>query len=93
MKYIVENSIDDFPAWSGGYETLETVRKAGREYIDKLDKLVEEVFSSVDGDIPEDGDINNYLWFEADEIYKHLGLTEDGEIPEDGEGEEDSEDE
>ena len=44
MEYKVElSSIDNFKAWSGARETLDTVRERGG--IDQLTSLCEDVFS------------------------------------------------
>ena len=38
--------------------------------------------------MPTDTAVNDFIWFERDRIYEHLGLTENGELPEDEEPEE-----
>lgn len=69
MEYKVElSSIDNFKAWSGARETLDTVRERGG--IDQLTNLCEDVFS---GSIPTEGQINDWLWFDGDYIYQALG--------------------
>jgi len=72
MEYKVElNSIDHFKAWSGGASTLESVRKRGGT--DQLTTLCEEVFS---GTVPTEEEINDWLWFDDDSIFRSLGYTE-----------------
>lgn len=72
MEYKTElNSIDQFKAWSGGATTLETVRNRGD--IDTLTTLCEEIFL---GDIPTEVKINDWLWFDRDDIYRTLGYTD-----------------
>ena len=91
MKYTVEiDSIYDFPAWSGGRQTLDDVSAAGKEYIDELTSLAEEMFA--DNETVTDTDINDWLWFDRDKIYEYIGLDENGEIPKD-DAEDDNEDE
>lgn len=69
MEYKIKiNSIDDFKAWAGGEVTLKTVRERGG--IDQLTELCEEVFSE---STPTETQINDFLWFERDYIYKTLG--------------------
>lgn len=74
MKYIVETDINQFPAWSGAVNTLDTVIKAGK--IPELETLLEDcVF--VDK-VPTMTEVNDFLWFESDFIYNELGIeTED----------------
>ena len=45
---------------------------------------MEEAFSYTE-DIQTDTEINDFLWFERDEIYQFLGLNEDGELEEEEE--------
>lgn len=56
------NSIMDFPAWSGGLQTLNLVKEQGLE--DELEKLFENSFDITEP--IEDMELNNWLWFEVD---------------------------
>lgn len=56
------NSIMDFPAWSGGAQTLDIVREQGLE--DELQELFENSFDTTEP--IEDMELNNWLWFEVD---------------------------
>ena len=72
MEYKVEiNSLENFKAWSGGLETLNTVRERGG--VDTLTVICEDIFS---GDIPTETTINNWLWFDSDFIYQALGYDD-----------------
>lgn len=64
-------------SWCGALDTLEHIEKADKE--DELMVLLEEVFA--DRETPTETDVNDFLWFESDVIYRSLGLTENGEIP------------
>lgn len=69
MEYkIVLSSIDKFRAWAGGQTTLNNVRERGG--IDTLTILCEDLFAS---STPTETDINDWLWFEANNIYRTLG--------------------
>lgn len=74
MKYINETSLRNFPAWSGGKDTLSDIFKY--EYsrntliCDTIEELIEETFTE---QIPTDTDINDFLWFERDFIAIYLG--------------------
>lgn len=72
MEYKVElRSVRNFPAWSGGKDTLDEVVERGAE--DLLTELIEMVFN---GSVPGDVEINDFLWFERDYIYRELGFSD-----------------
>ena len=66
--------------WSGARDTLDDIKNADleEEFMDYLEGLFgdEEV---------EDTTLNDYIWFERDEIYEALGLDENGELPKEDE--------
>ena len=74
MEYRTEFDIDKFGFWSGALDTIEDIRKAG--LLTELAEHLEEVFADT---TPTDTEINDYVWFERDEIYNILGLNENGE--------------
>lgn len=82
MQYTVETSMYNFPAWSGGKDTLDEIKEADK--CEELEELIEEQFYD---EIPSDTAINDFLWFERDYIYERLGLSEeeDDELLEDEE--------
>lgn len=62
---ITENnysSIMDFPAWSGGAQTLALVKEQGLE--DELQELFENSFDTTEP--IEETELNDWLWFEVD---------------------------
>ena len=72
MEYKVEiNSLENFKAWSGGLETLNTVRERGG--VDTLTVICEDILC---GDIPTETTINDWLWFDSDFIYQALGYDD-----------------
>lgn len=72
MEYKVDlSSIRNFSAWSGGKDTLDEVVERGAE--DRLTELIEMVF---DNSVPSDTQINDFLWFERDYIYRELGFLD-----------------
>ncbi|ADX23810.1 hypothetical protein ABVB09_01610 [Streptococcus dysgalactiae subsp. equisimilis] len=72
MEYKVPlSSIDQFKAWAGAVETLNTVRERGG--IDQLTSLCEDIFS---GETPTEGQINDWLWFDDTHIYQYLGYQD-----------------
>lgn len=85
MEYKVESSLWDFPAWSGGKDTLDTLKEKGD---------VDAVESWIDGLCLEDATdtmINDILWFERDMIAEALGYK-DWDAYEEGWSESDLED-
>ena len=72
MKYVVEDSLDNFEAWSGGKDTLDTLREKGD--VDSVECLIEEL-ASMSEEGWTDTNINDFLWFERDMIAEHLGYS------------------
>ena len=72
MKYYIETSLDNFVAWSGGRDTLDTLIEKGD--VDSVECLIEEM-----SECSEEGwsetQINDFLWFETDTIAEHLGYS------------------
>lgn len=71
MYYKVETSLERFPAWSGGRDTLETIIE--KDDCDDVECLIEDVFFD---DVPTDTQVNDFLWFERDMIAEHLGYKD-----------------
>ena len=62
-------------SWSGALDTLKDIEEVDKE--DELMYLLEEIFS---GEIPTETEVNDFLWFERDDIYENLGLDENGRL-------------
>ena len=77
MTYTVETRLEKFDAWSGGYDTLKVLIEKG--VCDEVEEFIEQCFSH-----PTDTDINDFLWFERDQIAEYLGY-EDWDAFENGE--------
>ena len=72
MEYKVElSSLDNFKAWAGALDTLNTARERGG--MDVLTTICEDIFS---GGIPTEVQINDWLWFDSDFIYQALGYED-----------------
>ena len=90
MTYTVENSLENFPAWSGAVHTLDVL-------IEKdLCDTVEVCLVDVLGEYPTDTEINDMLWFETDAIAEWCGFSswealENGEEEEEETAEEEAE--
>lgn len=72
MEYKVESALDDFPAWSGGKDTLDVLIEKGD--CEEVEFLIESSFA--DGEMPTDTTINDFLWFERGFIAEHLGYND-----------------
>ena len=77
MTYTIDKSLEDFHAWAGGKATLDVLIDKG--VCEQVEEFIEECFSH-----PTDTDINDFLWFERDQIAEHLGY-DDWEAFENGE--------
>ena len=87
MTYTVETSLADFPAWSGGRDTLDVLIEKG--LCDTVEACLEDI---LDGD-SSDTYINDILWMERDMIAEWCGFSswealENGEEEEEEEAEE-----
>ena len=77
MTYTIDESLENFRAWSGGKDTLAVLIERG--VCDEVEEFIEQCFAH-----PTDTDINDFLWFERDQIAEHLGY-DDWEAFENGE--------
>ena len=87
MTYTVENSLTDFPAWSGGKDTLDVLIE--KDLCDIVEAILNDIY--VDG-APTDTEINDTLWFSRDKIAEWCGFSS-WEALENGEEEEEEEEE
>lgn len=71
MKYTVEESLQDFKAWSGGKDTLDDLIE--HDVVDKAEEYIDLITADRE-ELPTDTEINNVLWFDRDEIYKYCGI-------------------
>lgn len=69
MEYKVNTSLCDFPAWSGGKDTLDKLEYMGD--CAKVEQLIEEMET-----LDTETEINDFLWFERDFIAEHLGYKD-----------------
>lgn len=69
MEYRVESSLENFDAWSGGNDTLKVLIEKG--VCDEVEDFIGQCFTD-----PTDTDINDFLWFERDQIAEYLGYKD-----------------
>lgn len=71
MKIIKEiTALHEFEAWSGAIDTQEKIISAGKD--DEFMQMIEEMWP----DGITDGELNDYLWFEWQEIFSMLDIDE-----------------
>lgn len=87
MEYIVEKSLRNFPAWSGGKYTLNKLIENGD--CERVEGLIDDIFGE---GTPTETEVNDMLWFERDFIAEHLGYS-DWDAYEDGEEDDEDDDE
>ena len=60
-------------SWGGALDVLDVIKKEGKqdELMEYLDSIFEETV--------DEGVLNDYIWFECDEIYQALGMREEEE--------------
>lgn len=87
MKYTVEESLQDFKAWSGGKDTLDDLW--AYDVVDKAEEYIDMIMDCRE-ELPTQTEINDILWFESDEIYRYCGIY-DAVYNEDDEEEEEEE--
>lgn len=77
MKYTIETSFENFKPWSGAVTTFRRIIDAGKA--EEAERYLEDI---APGQGWTDVGINDYLWFEADDIFRALGIDEDDETTE-----------
>ena len=86
MKIIMETSLENFEAWSGGRDTLNTLKE--KDLCDRLESILECEYP----DGMTDTELNDLLWFEDDAIAEWLGFSDWEDLENDGEEEEEEAD-
>ena len=71
MYYKQVFDINEFEFWGGGLDTFNELKE--HVTLEQIQYHIENHFSD---EIPTDTDINDYLWYERDEIFAELGIKE-----------------
>ena len=72
--------------WSGAVDTLNRIYDNNMEA--RFMDLLNESFACMSPTLTE---VNDYIWFESDEIFEYLGISEDDEDEDDEDDEEEGE--
>ena len=70
MKYIVEKSLSDFDAWSGGKDTKNALTE---DQLEQEERFIDEIFLD---NIPTETQINEKKKYESDAIAQYLGFSD-----------------
>lgn len=73
MKYIKEESLKEFQAWSGACYTWEALVE--RNDIYTIEEMIED-YTEDTGSLLTETEINDFLWFETDQIAEWLGYCD-----------------
>lgn len=68
MKITKEINLEDFEAWSGARDTLDAIIKAGKAQ--DMEAIIEDIYP----DGIDETSLNDWLWFDAEQIYEMLGM-------------------
>ena len=82
MTYTIEESLENFHAWSGGKDTLDVLIDRG--VCDEVEEFLDQTLYETSEGTPNETQINDFLWFERDAIAEYLGY-EDWDAFENGE--------
>ena len=68
MQIYYELDLDTFEAWSGGEDTLDRIRRAGKTR--ELESILEDLYPTGISKT----ELNDLLWFKSEEIFNWLGI-------------------
>jgi hypothetical protein len=73
MRVVKEFNLEDFEAWAGGRDTLDTLIE--KNLVEKADIIIEQYFNDC-GDVepPTETELNDLLWFEREWLAEALGF-------------------
>ena len=71
MWYSKEFDVNEFDFWGGAKDTIKIIKE--HKMMGQLQDTLEELFADK---IPTATEINDAVWFDSDEIFNILGITE-----------------
>lgn len=92
MRIYKDISLDEFEAWSGAVDTMDTLRMLERETGNNVFDIVESCIDDM-GEGMDETEVNDILWFETDTIAEWLGYKDWEALERAANGEEEEEDE
>lgn len=76
MQYVVDDSLTDFPFWSGAESNADMLTY---DELQQLDDVLPEYFNTSDGQLPTQTEINDLFWFDFATVCEAIGLQYDEE--------------
>lgn len=92
MRIYKDISLNEFEAWSGAEDTMETLRQLENETGEDVFGIVEGCLEGIVGDTDET-ELNDFLWFETDNIAEWLGYEDWEQLERVANGEDEEEEE
>lgn len=81
MRVVKEFNLEDFEAWAGGRDTLDTLIEKG--LVEKADIIIEQYFNDCGNlEPPTETELNDLLWFEREWLAEALGFGSWDELEE-----------
>lgn len=69
----VTRDFNEYEPWSGAVKTYDAIVEADK--LEELETFLEDAYGDTIGEV----ELNDILWFDGDDILKHLGITEEEE--------------
>lgn len=69
----VTRDFDEYEPWSGAVTTYDAIVEANK--LEELETFLEDTYGDTIGEV----ELNDILWFDGDDILKHLGITKEEE--------------
>lgn len=76
MQYVVDDSLTNFPFWSGAKSNADMLTY---DELQQLDDVLPEYFNTSDGQLPTQTEINDLFWFDFAIVCEAIGLQYDEE--------------
>lgn len=74
MQYVKDDSLVNFPFWSGAKTNADMLEY---DELEQLDEVLPEYFDTGDGRLPTETEINDMFWFEFATVCEAIGLKYD----------------
>ena len=88
LQYTNEFTADSFPAWGQAREILDRILEEGKG--EALEYYLQDIFCG--DELPREVDINDFLAYEWETIYKDLGIRDEDEDEDEDDDEDEDED-
>ena len=76
MQYVKDDSLTNFPFWSGAKSNADMLTY---DELQQLDDVLPEYFNTGDGQLPTETEINDMFWFDFATVCEAIGLQYDAD--------------